>query len=119
MRSYYVAMSLRLLCVASLAFVRGWWIIIPALGAILLPYFAVMIGNAIGSRDGSAPAELTPQALTGAPVESPEASEASGPLLIVVDAPADRRASARPESPAAPQARASAEGSPEPGEAAR
>ncbi|MBC9935383.1 MULTISPECIES: DUF3099 domain-containing protein [unclassified Leucobacter] len=119
MRSYYVAMSLRLLCVASLAFVRGWWIIIPALGAILLPYFAVMIGNAIGSREGSAPAEMTPQALTGAPGEPPEPGEAAGPLLIVVDAPAERRSSARSETPSPPPTHVPTESMPEPGEAAR
>lgn len=95
MRAYYIAMSLRVLCVASLAFVRGWWIIIPALGAVLLPYFAVMIGNAIGAREGEAPSELTPQALTASESDLAD-SDAGSPGLIVVDAPAERRATSVP-----------------------
>jgi len=29
----------------SIPFVHGWWMIIPALGAIFIPYFAVIVAN--------------------------------------------------------------------------
>jgi hypothetical protein len=35
-------------------FVQGWWLILPAIGAIVLPYVAVVIANAsTRSSDGS------------------------------------------------------------------
>lgn len=118
MRAYYIAMILRLLCVASLAFVRGWWIAIPALGAILLPYFAVMIGNAIGPREGAKPDELTPQALTGTPIDFAATDGQSTQGLIVVDAPADRRSST-PQGPPTPPRVDADEPTQDLGEAAR
>jgi hypothetical protein len=42
---YSIAMGIRVLCLISILFVHGWWIIIPALGAVFLPYFAVVIAN--------------------------------------------------------------------------
>src|SRR5690554_4860116 len=47
MRMYFIAMSLRVACVASLFWVRGWWVLLAAAGAVLLPWFAVMVGNAV------------------------------------------------------------------------
>ena len=47
MRMYFIAMSLRVLCVVSLFWVRGWWVLAVAAGAILLPWFAVLVGNAV------------------------------------------------------------------------
>jgi len=49
---YTIAMSIRVLCLVSLLFVHGWWLLIPAAGAILLPYFAVVIANVSGSTQG-------------------------------------------------------------------
>ena len=46
MLKYSIAMAIRLLCIVSLIFVRGWWMLIPAIGAVFLPYFAVVIANA-------------------------------------------------------------------------
>ncbi|MDQ1587543.1 MAG: hypothetical protein QOJ77_708 [Microbacteriaceae bacterium] len=45
MIKYSVAMGIRVLCLVSILFVPGWWAIIPAIGAIFLPYFAVVIAN--------------------------------------------------------------------------
>lgn len=47
---YTVMMSIRVVCLISLIWVRGWWLIIPAAGAILLPYFAVVVANATRSH---------------------------------------------------------------------
>jgi hypothetical protein len=93
MRMYFITMSLRLVCIASLAFVRDWWVLIPALGAIILPYFAVFIANAVGNLEGAAPEPMTPQALTGQSTPSRADDRLGSPGLIVVDAPAERRAS--------------------------
>ncbi len=45
MIKYSVAMGIRVLCIISILFVPGWWAVIPAIGAVLLPYFAVVIAN--------------------------------------------------------------------------
>jgi hypothetical protein len=45
MIKYSVAMGIRVLCIISILFVPGWWVIIPAIGAVFLPYFAVVIAN--------------------------------------------------------------------------
>ncbi|MDQ1582008.1 MAG: hypothetical protein QOF36_62 [Microbacteriaceae bacterium] len=49
MIKYSVAMGIRVLCLVSILFVPGWWAVIPAIGAIFLPYFAVVIAN-VGSN---------------------------------------------------------------------
>lgn len=45
MIKYSVAMGIRVLCIISILFVPGWWAVIPAIGAVFLPYFAVVIAN--------------------------------------------------------------------------
>lgn len=89
MRFYFISMTLRFLCVASLLWVRGWWVLVPVLGAVILPYLAVMVGNAIASTgDSGRPERVTPQEL---PPPARAASDGDS-TLIVIDAPADRRA---------------------------
>lgn len=54
MARYSIAMGIRLVCVLLCFFVQGWWLIVPAIGAIVLPYVAVVIANAsTRSSDGS------------------------------------------------------------------
>jgi len=50
MLEYTVMMSIRVLCIVSLIWVRGWWLLIPAAGAVFLPYFAVVVANAVRPR---------------------------------------------------------------------
>jgi hypothetical protein len=45
MIQYTVAMTIRLVCVALLFFVQGWWLLVVGLGAVLLPYVAVVLAN--------------------------------------------------------------------------
>ncbi len=103
MRFYFLAMSLRFLCVMSLFWVRGWWVILPLLGAVLLPYFGVMIANAIAANNENTRTQVVPPlALQG----SSPSSEGSETKIIVVDAPAERRRTTpthNPEAPAATQ----------------
>lgn len=46
MRSYAIAMAVRMVCIGLCLVVRDWWLLIPATGAIVLPYFAVVVANA-------------------------------------------------------------------------
>ena len=91
MRMYFIAMSLRMACVASLLWVRGWWILLAGAGAVILPWFAVLVANAVNhSADGERPQAPTPLELTGQPVAAAAPTAAT---LIVIDAPAERRSS--------------------------
>lgn len=87
MRVYFIAMTIRVACVASLFFVRGWWILLVGAGAVLLPYFAVIIANQAAHGQGRRPDAPPPLELTPGETLPEPASE----TLIVVDAPADRR----------------------------
>ena len=46
MIQYTVAMSIRTLCILVCLVVPGWWRLLPAIGAIVLPYIAVVLANA-------------------------------------------------------------------------
>ncbi|WKK71252.1 DUF3099 domain-containing protein [Rathayibacter oskolensis] len=45
---YSIAMSIRMICVICLIFAQGWWLAFFAVGAIVLPYFAVVLANVGG-----------------------------------------------------------------------
>lgn len=90
MRTYFMVMGIRMLCVVSLFWVRGWWVLLAGIGAVVLPYVAVLIANAVNhAGDGERPEAPTPLALTGTEVvaTTPDVSEE----IIVIDAPAPRR----------------------------
>lgn len=53
MIKYTVAMSIRVLCILSMLFLRGWWLLVPAIGAVTLPYFAVVLANVPSKRKSS------------------------------------------------------------------
>lgn len=50
MVKYAIAQGVRLVCIVLLVPVPGWWKIIPGIGAIFLPYFAVVVANNVRSR---------------------------------------------------------------------
>lgn len=86
MRNYATTMGIRMACVLGLPFVRGWfWVLLLALGAVFLPYFAVVVANTKSSTPVDAPERVGPLELTG---ETPEASasEPAAPVLLVFDA---------------------------------
>ena len=56
MIKYSVAMGIRLACIGACFLVTGWWLLVPALGAVLLPYFAVVVANSVTSG----PAQASP-----------------------------------------------------------
>lgn len=45
MLKYTIMMTIRVICIALCLVVKGWWLILPAAGAILLPYLAVVVAN--------------------------------------------------------------------------
>jgi hypothetical protein len=53
MARYSIAMGIRVICIGLCLITPGWWLIIPAAGAVFLPYIAVVIANNVhktGSR---------------------------------------------------------------------
>ena len=50
MIKYTVAMGIRLACIGVCFFVSGWWLLVPAIGAILLPYVAVVLATSVTSN---------------------------------------------------------------------
>jgi hypothetical protein len=61
MIKYSVAMGIRMVCIVLMLFVHGWWLLLCAVGAILLPYFAVVVANVHGA--GAATAVVRPGAV--------------------------------------------------------
>lgn len=49
-RRYAITMGIRTLCVIACLFTPGWWLLVPAIGAVFLPYVAVVLANAVGAR---------------------------------------------------------------------
>lgn len=50
MRKYALMMGIRVVCFLALIWVRGPWMLVFAAGAIFLPYFAVILANAVRMR---------------------------------------------------------------------
>lgn len=48
-RQYAIAMGIRVVCLVACVFVRGWWLLIPVVGVVVLPYIAVVLGN-VGAK---------------------------------------------------------------------
>ena len=53
MIQYSVTQGIRLICIFACFFTPGWWLLLPAVGAIVLPYIAVVLANASGSAPSS------------------------------------------------------------------
>lgn len=53
MLKYSIAMTVRVVCLGLCLVLPGWWALAPALGAVFLPYFAVVVANARSSTQGS------------------------------------------------------------------
>ena len=49
-RRYALTMGIRMVCIVACLFVHGWWLLVPALGAVFLPYVAVVVANATSRR---------------------------------------------------------------------
>ena len=47
MVSYLISMGLRVVCLFLCLIVPGWWVLIPAVGVIVLPVIAMMLANVV------------------------------------------------------------------------
>jgi hypothetical protein len=56
MGKYALTMGIRMVCIVACLFVTGWWLLVPALGAVFLPYVAVVTANATSRRTRTAAA---------------------------------------------------------------
>lgn len=54
MRKYSIAMSIRMACLILVFFVPGFWQLVFGLGAVVLPYIAVVLAN-VGANMASQP----------------------------------------------------------------
>lgn len=58
---YAVAMGIRTACVLLCIVTPGWWVLVPAAGAVFLPYIAVVVANA--AKRGAGRTVLRPGAI--------------------------------------------------------
>ena len=75
-KRYIISMAIRTACVVLVFVVPGPARWIFAIGAVFLPYVAVLFANAGGARRGPAPARVDHRGLTsgGAPQDAPHDS---------------------------------------------
>ena len=52
MVKYFIAMATRVVCIILCFFVHGWWLLLPIVGALVLPYVAVVFANVGSSARG-------------------------------------------------------------------
>ena len=50
MVNYSIAMGIRTVCVVIGIFMQGWWLLVFAIAAMVLPYFAVVLANNVAPR---------------------------------------------------------------------
>lgn len=50
MIKYSVMMLIRVICIGLCLVVQGWWLLLCVFGAVFLPYFAVILANAVDAR---------------------------------------------------------------------
>lgn len=50
---YTIAMSIRMVCFALAIIIQDWWRVIPLIGALVLPYVAVVIANNVRRTETS------------------------------------------------------------------
>jgi hypothetical protein len=63
--TYTISMLIRFACVVLVVFTTGIWQIIFGLGAVFLPYFAVVLGNNVGgqTKESHTAAKVEPLAI--------------------------------------------------------
>ncbi|MCU1542325.1 MAG: hypothetical protein JWM50_190 [Microbacteriaceae bacterium] len=78
MIKYTVAMTVRVVCVLLLFVVHGWWLLVALIGALVLPYVAVVLANNV--RGGSATRVERPGAIVpvARPTQAPYIPQENG-----------------------------------------
>lgn len=101
MRMYFIAMTLRVACVVSLFWVRDWWVLLSAAGAVFLPWFAVLVGNAVAHGGEQAPDSPEPLRLEAAEPENIDHDDAAHEIIVVDVDPERRGTQSQPGAPGA------------------
>ncbi len=83
MRKYVLTMSIRFICILAIPFVSGWWMLLCAVGAIFLPYFAVVIANVKSSKTNQDPLEHIVLELSGPESVAQSQSQNERATLII------------------------------------
>jgi Protein of unknown function (DUF3099) len=81
MIKYAIAQGVRVLCIVAIFFVPGAWALIPAAGAIFLPYVAVVAANNVRQNSGTVverPGAIVPATPSVAPSAAPSAASSAG-----------------------------------------
>ena len=96
-RTYLLTMGIRIACLVLMVVITpyGWYSFVFALGAVLLPYFAVVIANAASGRAVTV-REDPGVALDAARPREPEPQAPEAPLVIRI---AESPAPAAPDRP--------------------
>jgi hypothetical protein len=73
MIKYSITMGIRTVCVVLCIFARGWWLLVCAAGALVLPYFAVVLANVSWSSPSvvERPGSLVPLERQPPPAQEP------------------------------------------------
>jgi hypothetical protein len=73
MTKYAITMGIRTACVVLCIFVHGWWLLLPAAGAVGLPYVAVVLANVTWLRPSTVlrPGTVVPAATADDEPEMP------------------------------------------------
>jgi hypothetical protein len=94
MIKYTIAMSIRVACIFAMLFAQGWWLVVFAIGAIFLPYVAVVLANVSG------PTRSAEVLRPGGLVRSAPPASGSGPGPDAPGVPAAEHADAHADTDA-------------------
>lgn len=78
---YSIAMGIRMLCFSLVFFVQGWWLLVAIVGALVLPYIAVVLANTASPGSGAPvlrPGGLVRVTPSPEPTPSPDAGRQTG-----------------------------------------
>lgn len=81
-RIYTIQMAIRLVCVLAMPIVPGWWKAVALLGAVVLPYTAVLMANDHATSTPTGARSWTPEPPPGAP-QITAAPTPSGPARTI------------------------------------
>ena len=101
MTNYLIAMAIRIGCILMCFVVQGWWALIFVIGAVVIPYFAVVLAN-VSSGQGAVvrrPGAVVPVRQSGPFGSSPFESSPSDSYPFAAS-----DAGYRPPAPASPDA---------------
>ncbi len=86
MIKYAVAMGIRMVCLVLIFVVDGWWRVLPIIGAVFLPWFAVIIANGSDHIEVHSDSLLdqAPMAEIAAPRPAASAFEPTDPSMTLL-----------------------------------